>query len=69
MISITKTFIIITLVALVLAVVNDNRRLEQRNARLEKAIREVVYTNAHHIPGYIEPDKVVKDIYIRMLIK
>lgn len=69
MISITKTLIILVLIALVLAIANDNRRLTQRNARLERAIKEVVYTNGHHIPGYIEPSKVVKDIQIRRLVR
>ena len=64
-----KNFIIVSLVALLMAIAIDNQRLAARNRRLTKAIREVVYTNAHHIPGYIEPERVVKDIYINRLIK
>ena len=64
-----KNLIIIVLLALLLAIAIDNQHLGARNRRLTKAIREVVYTNAHHIPGYIEPEKVVKDIYISHLTK
>ena len=69
MTSILKTLIIITLIALVIALANDNRRLQERNARLEQNIRMVVMHKEKRCLGYVEPEKIVKEIYARGLTR
>jgi hypothetical protein len=69
MTSIIKTLIIVTLAALVVIVVQDNRDLQARNARLERNIREVVMNKEKPCLGYIEPGEVVKEIYVKKLVK
>ena len=69
MTSILKTLIIVTLVALVIALANDNRRLQERNTRLEQNIRMVVMHKEKRCLGYVEPEDVIKKIYIEELTR
>jgi len=64
-----KTLIIVTLVALVITLANDNRRLQERNARLSRNIRMVVMHKEKRCLGYVEPEKIIKDLYIKRLTK
>ena len=48
MTSILKTLIIITLIALVIAIANDNRRLQERNALLENNLHSLHVSIVEH---------------------
>ena len=60
---------ILVLVALLVLVATENHRLIARNRKLVRGIHEVVMNNSAHIPGYIEPEDVIKGIYIRELTR
>ena len=64
-----RNLLILILVALLVLVATENHRLIARNRKLVRGIHEVVKNNSAHIPGYIEPEDVIKDIYIRELTR
>ena len=66
-----KTLLIIVLIALILAVVNDNRHLQARNARLVNNIRQVVMDRTEPVTGleYAETATVVKALEVERLTR
>ncbi len=63
-----KLFIIGILLAIVALVSYENYSLHQRNRYLEATVRKVVYNQQHRCLGYVTPEKVIKELYIKHLL-
>jgi hypothetical protein len=46
----------------------ENHELLMKNNRLEKAIKTLVYNKQQPCLGYMVPETVVKDLYVRQLL-
>jgi hypothetical protein len=69
LIIVTLAVLVVTLAALIVMLANDNRELQTRNDRLERNIRAVVMNKNKRCLGYIEPGKIVKELYVRKLTR
>jgi len=63
-----RLVIITILLAIMMLVSYENYSLHRRNLYLEATVRKVVYNQQHHCLGYVEPGKVIKDLYIKHLL-
>lgn len=62
-----KNVIIYILLCLVIALALVNKDLRERNRLLVRGIREVYMNNLHHIPGYIRPSKIIRELELKRL--